>query len=59
MFKVVVVADDYQCITTDTKVTDGITEGSTLTVYNDTTDEVDSYWRFHNGKWRKLQEVAE
>lgn len=54
MFKVVVIADDYQCITTDTKVTDGITEGSTLTVYNDTTDTVDSYWRFHNGKWRKL-----
>jgi hypothetical protein len=44
---------DYSCLTTDTKPTD-CENGSTITVLDFATKEVDSIWIFNDGEWYKF-----
>ena len=43
----------YSMLTTDTKPTEGVEDGDTLEVLDDTTKEVVEIWRFHVSEWYK------
>lgn len=54
MVKVISNIAIYQCLTTDTKPTENVPDGSELTTFNATTDEVADHYKWHDGDWYKF-----